>query len=76
MKEDIKLSMKNLEKARILEPLKDKRITQKEATKLLGKSERQIRRLLKRYIAERVQGLPSRLKGRPSNHQLCADIPK
>lgn len=74
MKGDITLSMKDLEKLRVLERLKDKRITQQDAAKLLGKSERQVRRLLKRYVAQGAQGLTSRLRGKPSNHQLCEKI--
>lgn len=71
---DITLSMKDLEKVKILERVKDKRITQKDASKLLGKSERQVRRLFKRYLMQGAQGLPSRLKGRPSNHQLTQEL--
>ena len=43
------LTMKELEKLSILERLKDKKIRQIDAAKLLSRSERQISRLMKRY---------------------------
>jgi transposase len=47
--------------------------TQAEAARLLKKSPRQVRRILRRLEAEGDLGVVHRLRGRPSNHQLDAE---
>ncbi len=72
--ETITLTMKELEKLKILEKLKAKKIKQIDASKLLNRSERQVRRLIKGYQAHGASGLTSRLRGRASNHRLPEGI--
>ena len=50
--ETITLTMKELEKLKILERLKAKKIKQIDPAKLIEGSERQARRLMKRYQAQ------------------------
>ncbi len=45
--------------------------TQSEAARLLGLSVRQVRRIQRRLEAEGNGGVVHRLRGRPSNRQLC-----
>lgn len=44
--------------------------TQQEASRLLGKSVRQVRRIQRRLEGEGDRGVVHRLRGRSSNHQL------
>ena len=50
-----------------------KRLTQKEAAEILGVSERQVKRLWKRYREKGASGLVSRRRGKPSNHRMTAE---
>src|SRR5689334_7192609 len=68
--EAITLTINDLERFKVLERLKAKKIKQIDAAKLLGRSERQVRRLMKRYLEDGAKGLTSRLRGKPGNHQL------
>jgi transposase len=54
----------------------DQRITQKEAAKRLGISERQFKRILRRYRQEGDGGVVSRKRGKPSNRKTKAEILK
>jgi len=53
-----------------MQRLKEKRLTQKEAARLLRISIRQVKRLFRAYKAEGALGLVSQRRGKPSNHQL------
>jgi len=66
------LTMSNREITRleVMQRLKEKRLTQKEAARLLGISIRQVKRLFRAYKAEGALGLVSQRRGKPSNHQL------
>ena len=57
-----------------VERVLDHRITQKEAAKKVGTSERQFRRILRRYRQEGEGGLVSRKRGKPSNRRKEAGI--
>ena len=57
-----------------VERVLDKRNTQKKAAKRLGVSERQFRRILRRYRQEGDGGLVSRKRGKPSNRKTKAEI--
>ena len=52
----------------------DRRITQKAAAETLGISERQVRRLLRRYRQDGNEGLVSLQRGKPSNRQLKEEV--
>ena len=66
------LTMSNAEITRleVMQRLKDKRLNQKEAARMLGISLRQVKRLYRAYKAQGASGLVSQRRGKPSNHQL------
>lgn len=66
----VKMSQKELNRLSIMEQLRAKQITQKEAGKLLGLKVRQIKRLWRNFKLYGAKGLISKKRGRPSNHQL------
>jgi len=71
-KMDKLLTMSNAEITRleVMQRLKDKRLNQKEAARMLGISLRQVKRLYRAYKAQGASGLVSQRRGKPSNHQL------
>ena len=64
------MSQKEAKKAQVLELLKEHKISQQEASKRLGITTRQVRRLTKRYQASGLAGLVSKKRGRASNRRL------
>jgi len=66
------LTMSNAEITRleVMQRLKDKRLIQKEAARILGISLRQVKRLYRAYKAKGALGLVSQRRGKPSNHHL------
>ncbi len=70
------LTMSNQEITRLeaMQRIKDKRLTQKEAGRLLNLSVRQIKRLYRAYKAHGAQGLISARRGKPSNNQLAEGV--
>jgi transposase len=68
------MSVKELNRLEVIKRVKEKRLVQKEAAEMLGVSERQIRRLLRRYRQAGVSGLVSQRRGKASNHQLGAEV--
>ena len=69
MKWTIEMTSKELARKTEVERALDRRITQKEAAERLGISERQFRRILRRYRQEGDGGLVSQKRGRPSNRK-------
>ena len=67
------LTMSNREITRleVMQRLKDKRLRQHEASRMLGVSVRQIKRLFRAYKARGPSGLVSRRRGKPSNNRLA-----
>jgi transposase len=61
---------KELRRVHVLHQVREKRITQKEAGRLLALTDRQIRRLLRRVEQEGDQGLVHRGRGKPSNRRI------
>ena len=57
-----------------MQRLKEKRVTQKEAAILLKVSVRQVKRLWRQYTEKGKKGLISQRRGKPSNHQLEAEL--
>ena len=55
-----------------MQRLKDKRLTQKEAARLLGISTRQVKRLWQAYHQKGARGLVSQRRGKRSNNRLDA----
>lgn len=74
MKELLTMSQKELTRLEIMPRLETKRLRQREAAKMLGVSERHMRRLLRKYREQGVSGLISERRGRPSNNQLKPEI--
>jgi len=66
------LTMSNREITRleVMQRLQGKSLKQHEASRMLGVSVRQIKRLFRAYKACGPSGLVSRRRGKPSNHQL------
>ncbi len=66
------LTMSNAEITRleVMQRLKDKRLIQKEAARMLGISVRQVKRLYRAYKGKGASGLVSQRRGKPGNHQL------
>jgi DNA-binding Lrp family transcriptional regulator len=70
MNEVISMSIKELDRLKILEELHKKQINQKQAADSLGLSARQIRRLIKSYKAHGAIGIVSKKRGKAGNRQL------
>ena len=70
------LTMSNQEITRleVMQRLKDKRLTQKEAARMLGISVRQVKRLWQAYRKKGAKGLASQRRGKPSNNRLDAGV--
>lgn len=58
----------------VMQRLKDKRLTQKEAAQMLGISIRQVKRLYRAYKAQGARGLVSKRRGKLSNNRLDASV--
>jgi transposase len=68
------MSIKNLSRIEVLEKVKKKELTQKEAGQHLGLSRKQVNRLYKRYREQGAGGLASKRVGKISNNRLGADV--
>ncbi len=64
------MSQQEVKQAQVLELLKENKICQQEASKRLGITTRQMRRLTKRYQTAGLAGLASKKRGRASNRRL------
>jgi transposase len=65
------MSKKEVNRLEVLQRVDDKRMKQKAAAEQLGVSERQVKRLLRRYRQQGARGLLSKRRGKPSNNQLA-----
>jgi transposase len=68
------MSKRELNRLEVMQRLKDKRLTQKEAARLLGLSTRQVKRLWRAYREKGPPGLVSARRGKPSNNRLEVDL--
>lgn len=68
--ECLELTMRELDRLRLINQVLEGRLTQVMAAERLGRSERQIRRLCARVKARGPKGIIHGHRGRPSNHQL------
>ena len=68
----IEMTNKELCRKTEVERVLDQRLTQREAASKLGVTERQFRRILKRYREEGDGGLVSKKRGKPSNRRTDA----
>jgi len=70
MTELITMSRKELDRTSLLRQVLAKKLTQVQAAKLVGLSERQVRNLLRNYQKHGPEALLSKKRGRPSNRSL------
>lgn len=70
----VTMSYQELNRLTVLEKVATKQLSQIQAAKQLGLSERQLRRWQRRYAQEGASGLASRQRGKPSNHRLPESI--
>ena len=70
------LTMSKKERTRlgVMQRLEDKRLRQKEATRILGPNTRQVKRLWKAYRKDGTKGLVSKRRGKASNNRLDAGL--
>ena len=74
MDELLTMSNREITRLEIMQRLKEKRLTQKEAAGMLGISTRQVKRLWRAYRKKGAQGLVSKRRGKPSNNRLDAGV--
>jgi transposase len=70
----LNMSAKELSRLEVMQKLADKRMSQKEAARILGRSVRQVKRLLKTYRREGAAGLISKRRGQPSHNRLAEEV--
>ena len=74
MDELLSMSKREITRLEVMQRLKEKRLTQKEAAQLLGISTRQVKRLWQAYRKKGAQGLVIKRRSRPSNNRLDAGV--
>ncbi|CAN5160867.1 ISNCY family transposase [soil metagenome] len=72
--ETITMSMREVDRLKVVQAVIDKTMRVAQAAERLGITTRQFERLLLRYKAEGAEGLVSRKRGKPSNHQLAEGL--
>ena len=68
------MSKTELTRIEIMQRLKEKRLTQKEASRMLGLSTRQVKRIWRTYKRAGAQGLISQRRGKPSNNRIAREV--
>jgi len=68
------MSTKELTRLEIIQRIEAKRMSQREASEILGVSERHMRRLISAYRQEGERDLISKRRGRPSNNRLGSGV--
>ncbi|PAJ97769.1 integrase, partial [Burkholderia ubonensis] len=68
------MSMRELDRLKVVEAVVDGRLMPWRAAERLGISRRQVERLANRYRSQGAAGLVSRKRGQSSNHQLPAGL--
>ena len=74
MDELLTMSTRELTRLEIMQRLKDQRLTQKEAARMLGISTRQVKRVWRAYRKQGAKGIASQRRGKPSNNRLDAGL--
>jgi hypothetical protein len=72
--ETLALSYEELDRVSVIERVIEKRLTQREAGRMLGLTSRQVRRLRRAYGRDGPVGLASKHRGRPSNRRLRSEL--
>ncbi len=68
------MSYEELDRVSVIERVIEKRLTQREAARVLRLTSRQVRRLGRAYERDGRGGLASKHRGRPSNRRLPAEL--
>jgi hypothetical protein len=68
--ETVSMSYEELDRVGVIERVIERRLSQREAARMLGLTGRQVRRLRRRYERDGPGGLASKHRGRPSNRRL------
>jgi transposase len=68
------MSTKELNRLEVMQRLSEKRMSQKEAGRILDLRVRQIKRLLRAYRQQGAAGLVSKHRGRKGNNRLAAEV--
>src|SRR5512138_3619503 len=68
------MSAKELSRLEVLQRVKAKRLTQREAATILGVSVRQVKRLMRAYRKKGAAGLVSKKRGQVGHHRLPAEL--
>jgi hypothetical protein len=64
------MSTQEITRLEVMQRIKDRRLSQKQAAEMLHLSVRQVKRLFRAYKEKGAEGLISARRGKPSNHQL------
>ncbi|MCP4894909.1 MAG: ISNCY family transposase [Actinomycetales bacterium] len=72
--ENLIMSHQELDRLGIVQRVLDKRLTQREAARVMGLTDRQVRRLCRAYERDGPSGLVSKRRGRPSNRGLPKEL--
>ncbi len=72
--EKVTMSYEELDRVSVIERVIEKRLTQREAARMLGLTSRQVRRLRRAYERDGPVGLASKHRGRPSNRRLPPEL--
>ena len=72
--EVIGLSMREIDRLRVIRDVLEGRIQQQQAAEQIKRSTRQVRRLCRRVAVQGARGMCHGLRGRPSNHQLAIGL--
>ena len=76
MQDEKLITMREAKKFEVIQQIIKKEIKQKEASKILNISERQIRNLKKKVEKEGIEGVIHKNKGRPSNNKTVSEEDK
>jgi len=68
------MSYEELDRVGVIERVIEKRLTQREAARMLDLTTRQVRRLRRAYERDGPRGLASKHRGRPSNRRFPAEL--
>ena len=67
------MSYEELDRVRVIDQVIERRLTQREAARMLGLTSRQVRRLRRAYERDGPEGLASKHHGRPSNRRRASE---
>lgn len=68
------MSHTEIDRLEVVQKVVARKITQVEASSLLGISYRQVKRIVKQYRTHGAKGLVSKQRGKPSNNRLDTSI--